>query len=179
MAVLVEAISVIVRTASIEAHLLDGWRAFVQLVPNRTLCADTQLARVGFMHPDDVKAFVEVLEKKGLEYLRGGKAVDMVVVDQQRGPLAPAEWIEFGTVSMSPDRSIVSACRLKGSIVDEVATPADWSFEGSLSQTFGFARSEANIELTQLEPGFLQAKGALWSNPMYVGRTSGKKDSAS
>src|ERR1700684_3709117 len=98
MAVLVEAISVVVRADAIAERLDGGWEAFVSLVPNQTLCEDGELARVGFMHPDDTKAFVGSLGAKGLIYIEGGKAMDLVVVDQQRGPLASADWIEFGSV---------------------------------------------------------------------------------
>jgi hypothetical protein len=39
------------------------------------------------MTPTDVKKYVEGLEKHGLQYLRD-ESVDLVVVDQTRGPLA-------------------------------------------------------------------------------------------
>ena len=55
MAFLVEAISVIVRCDAIERAYETGWDGFLEDVPNRTLCADPELARVGFMHPDNVQ----------------------------------------------------------------------------------------------------------------------------
>jgi len=40
-------------------------------VPNETYCADENLARVGFMHPDDVdKKFTYLGEKENLEVYR-------------------------------------------------------------------------------------------------------------
>ena len=44
MAVLVEAISVIVRRNAIESKYRCGWKAFVDDVPNSTLCADDEIA---------------------------------------------------------------------------------------------------------------------------------------
>jgi hypothetical protein len=54
MAVLVEAISVVVRRDAIDRSYEGGWVAFVSSVPNATLCTDDQLARVGFMDPKAV-----------------------------------------------------------------------------------------------------------------------------
>jgi len=51
MAVLVEAISVVVRRDAIDRSFGGGWRAFVSCVPNTTLSTDDQLARVGFTSP--------------------------------------------------------------------------------------------------------------------------------
>ena len=48
MAVLVEAISVIVRRDAINRSYDGGWAGFLSHVPNNTLCADHELARVGF-----------------------------------------------------------------------------------------------------------------------------------
>ena len=58
MAVLVEAISVVVRREAIDRSFAGGWDSFVSLVPNATLCSDGQLARVGFMDPKAVERFV-------------------------------------------------------------------------------------------------------------------------
>ena len=62
MAVLVEALSVIIRLAAIEHVYEDGWSSFVELVPSQMLCADDDLARVGFMLPDAVGDFLEKLK---------------------------------------------------------------------------------------------------------------------
>ena len=52
MAVLIEAISVRVRLADIEAKYAGGWEQFVRKAPRATLCADAHVARVGFLAPD-------------------------------------------------------------------------------------------------------------------------------
>ena len=58
MAVLVEATSVIVRREKLEAAYPGGWAGFVADCPNKTLCADRHLARIGFMSPVDVEGLV-------------------------------------------------------------------------------------------------------------------------
>src|SRR5215218_3294177 len=96
MAVLVEGISVILRRDAIARRYRGGWPAFVADKSNSTLCADSEIARVGFMHPDDVRAFLGQMEILGFVFLdQTGTAVDMVVVDQREGPTTPCTWIEF------------------------------------------------------------------------------------
>jgi hypothetical protein len=77
MAVLVEGISVVVRLDAIQQKVPGGWNAFKDHVLNKTLCADNELARVGFMTPDDVKSFVSSIEGLGLIYREGDAAVDI------------------------------------------------------------------------------------------------------
>ncbi|MES0336979.1 MAG: hypothetical protein SFH39_11595 [Candidatus Magnetobacterium sp. LHC-1] len=70
---------------------MDGWEGFQRIVPNNTLCFDDDLIRVGFMSPQDVKAFVYQLEELGLTFLQGDKAIDFAVVDQLHGPTIECE----------------------------------------------------------------------------------------
>lgn len=153
MAVLVEAISVIVRRDAINSRFLGGWRRFLSLVPNSTVCFDEDLARAGFMAPPDVESFVRKLEQGGLVFLSDGHCVDIAVVDQMRGPTMPAEWLEFARMPLNGDtHRKISACWLfeepriaagihipaKGF---QIATPPGWTYEHSLSAEFKFVES--------------------------------------
>ena len=152
MAVLVEGISVVVRLSAIETKVSGGWDQFRSLVPNSTLCADDELARVGFLMPDRVAAFVELLEDQGLAFLVGGEAVDLAVVDQQAGLTVNCDWLEFSRFRWgkeSDEDRFVGACWLYegkrigfGPVMPakgfSLATPPGWKFEGSLSQKFSF-----------------------------------------
>jgi hypothetical protein len=134
MAVLVEGISVIIRRSKIEEVM--SWDEFQSLVPNATLCADDEIARVGFMGPADTKAFMQTLEAKGLRYLCDGKAKDITVVDQQEGLMTPTPWLEVGHIELNGNR--IAAARLKDSNLKTVLTPHGWEYEGSLTQSFSF-----------------------------------------
>jgi hypothetical protein len=150
MAVLVEAISVIVRCDAIDARYPGGWEAFRNGVPNATLASDTEIARVGFMTPIDVEAYVRELQMNGLAFNRHGTSADFAVVDQQRGPTKPCAWLDWGHVSVSGGQ--VVACRLNGSKIMSLATPEDWKFEGSLSHTYAFVPiglEERSLELVE------------------------------
>ncbi len=136
MGVLVEAISVIVRRSSIETKMQGGWAAFLAMVPNATECHDEDIARVGFMVPPDVEAFVSTLEARGLVFRREGRAQDIAVVDQLRGPVIEAPWLQVGRVPHKGKHLVVAS--LIGSPLSEAAAPFGWRFEGSLSERPGF-----------------------------------------
>jgi hypothetical protein len=95
MAVLVEGFSVIVRRDAIERKYPGGWDAFAREVPNQTLSMDEKIARVGFMHSGDMRAYIGFLEHRGLVFLRDKKAVDITVASQRGSPMTACDWISF------------------------------------------------------------------------------------
>jgi len=141
MAVLIEAVSVVVKVAALDQQFAGGWEAFKDLIPRGTSCVDGQLIRLGFMRPADAESFVDALRQNGLIYLRDGQAVDVVIVDQQHGPTAPCDWIEFGTVTVRG--ATVAACRMIGDDTRMLFTPDGWTFEGSVSQTSAYVPAHA------------------------------------
>lgn len=168
MAVLVEAISVIVRRLAIDERFKGGWSAFQHTIPNATGCYDDELARVGFMTPSDVEAFISVLEAGGLIFRRDGQAVDIAVVDQLRGPSVPAPWLEVGRIEIFNPPIKVCACWPAGQKLDGIAMPVGWKFEGSLSDRPGFAAE--GTEGDRLK--FLRHEGG---NDVYLDLISGKE----
>ena len=122
MAVLVEALSVIVRNATLESLYPGGVSGYAADCPNRTFCSDGVLTRVGFMTPDDVGAFLERLETRGLVFLHDGVAADIAVVDQHEGPTTVCDWLAVGE-----DAAGIRCCWLRGSARGALATPAGWT----------------------------------------------------
>lgn len=166
MPVLVEAISVIVRRKRIDAVYPGGWPAFVHDCPNSTLCADDDLARVGFMAPDDVKRFCLGLERAGLTFVKDQQAIDLAVVDQFTGPTTGCDWLDFGHTD-SDDIRVVS-CRLVGSPDALIALPAGWRYESSLSKSSVFVpRGAAGSDLA-----LIRREGA---TEVYLHRATGKE----
>lgn len=174
MAVLVEAISVILRADAVLRVFNDDWEAFMALVPNDTLCADGELVRVGFMTPDDTEAWIAGLERRGLVYLREGRAVDLVVVDQLRGPVAPCDWLEFGHMHDDAAGVSVAAARLAGGAETSLVSPPGWEYERSLSRSFGFVPNEAadrSLIFLRHENGLDVYLNTLTGEEVYVGRS--------
>jgi hypothetical protein len=160
MAVLVEAISVIIRRRAIDQKYAGGWAGFALEAPNATLCNDDLIARVGFMVPQDVERFVDHLRREGLDFLVNGTAHDLAVVDQQTGLTTECQWLEFARVPFENSGNVVSACwffdepriapgmHFRGEPVD-LATPPGWQFEGSLSDRFNFVPTGEEKERLQ------------------------------
>lgn len=145
MAVLIEGISIVIRGASI-ARLYEGGSArFLAEVPNGTLCADGELARVGFTNPNDTKAYVDRLVSRGLTYrVDDGPAIDMVVIDQQSGFLASCDWAVIGNTLWENEPSCpILVCLATNTRVGEVVVPQNWKFAGSLSDKHVFASTES------------------------------------
>lgn len=178
MAILVEAISVVVKRSAIDDKFPGGWEAFVEDCPNKTLCADSSLARVGFMSPVDVESYVKYLEKNGLVFLESNEAVDLFVADQQRGITVKCNWAEFGHVNLDGDKSKrVAACQLIEGIEEPLLTPDGWKYEGSLSNTFSFAPTEhvdKSLKYLRHENGLDVYLNLLTGKEVYSGRTGEK-----
>ena len=143
MAVLIEALSVVIRCEVIVKKLSGGVDAFMATVPNKTLCSDGELACISFMVPADVQAYVEFLTSKGLVFKESDKAVDIVVVDQQKGMTILCDWVNFGKTDWdnNPAQS-VSVCCAKPTKLNNVVVPVGWSYEKSLSANYKYFDSK-------------------------------------
>lgn len=111
MAVLVEALNVVVRINRIRAKFQGGLKAFKENIPNKTLSMDSGLARVGFMTPFDAEIYIDYLEENGLIFISDDKAKDLIVIDQFKGPTIQCDWIELITVKLQGIEC--RACKLK------------------------------------------------------------------
>jgi hypothetical protein len=131
MGVLVECISVIVKCRSLEEKYPGGVDSYAADAPNRTFCTDGHLARVGFMTPTDVKAFVERLELRDLTFFDGVDCGDVTVLDQHSGPTTPVTWCEFG---FHPEG--FSVAWLIGTSPSPMAVPPNWTLEQSRRMQF-------------------------------------------
>jgi hypothetical protein len=96
LAVLVEAISIIIKREALERLYPGGAVAYASDCPNWTYCEDGDLTRVGFMSPQDVAAHLHILESMGLRTLGPEGFADLAVVDQNEGPTRPCNWLAFG-----------------------------------------------------------------------------------
>lgn len=122
MAVLIEALNVIVRNQAIERAYPGGLAGYASDCPNLTFCADEHLSRVGFMTPVDAGLFIRRLENRGLVWNRGGQAVDLVVVNMLTGPTTECGWIMLGQV-----QDILHWCERPGTFTGRVRVPEGWT----------------------------------------------------
>jgi tetratricopeptide (TPR) repeat protein len=134
MAVLIEAISVVVRREAVEARFAGGMPALLRTIPNQTACGDADLIRVGFMDTSDADAYVDALQAGGLMYRRDDTTVDLAVVIQRKGPTRASPWLEYADIET--DGKKLSVCWLAGTGEQSkrIAVPEGWTYERSLSK---------------------------------------------
>jgi hypothetical protein len=90
--------------------------------------------------------------------------------------VAKCDWVEFGQISLGGDpKKRVSACRLKRSTQSVIVMPDGWTFEQSLSSSFGFVPNEhLDRSLTRVghKDGLDTYRSRLTGKDVFVGRTS-------
>jgi hypothetical protein len=169
MAVLVEAITVVVPRDTLERVYAGGVDAYEIDCPNATFCTDDHLTSVGFMTPTDVRAFVERLVDAGLGFVDAHGFLDVAVVNERTGPTAACEWLAFSRL-----RGNYSMCWLLGTDPDELAIPA-----GRHPETLGTMRfvpiplKDVETQLEHLESderGLETYRDRGTGKVLYVGR---------
>ena len=174
MAVLVEAVSIIVRLDAIKARYPGDWEAFKANVPNQTLCWDDEISRVGFMSPPDADGYIQSLIENGLRYLDAdGNALDLVKIDQAKGVLSPCDWIDAGQIPIDDaGESLVMVARYTGSQDTRLCLPDGWSYEGSLSHII-LRKDDVDVSLEFLrhENGNDVFLNKVTGDEVYMGRT--------
>jgi len=134
MAVLIEAYSVVIRRETIAEKYPGGLEQYVNDCPNRTLCMDEEIVRVGFMSPVDMTTFIENLERIGFRYVEDDEFDEIAVVDQFKGVFLPCGWLEYLKLVIFEGDIRVAICKRKGAAIGNVVFPYGWDYETSLSK---------------------------------------------
>jgi tetratricopeptide (TPR) repeat protein len=147
VAVLIEAVCVVVRREAIDQKVPGGWEGFVQMVPNASFCYDDELARVGFMQEADAFTFVGHLSALGLAPPSERGAPDVDVVNQLQGSVFSAPWLVLGRLNTEQIGGEVCIAALAGSSDAQCVAPGPWRYEGSLSQHPQVVNSAGQVHL--------------------------------
>jgi|TARA_B110000483_G_C18014866_1_gene472619 hypothetical protein len=143
MAVLCEAISVVIKTKAIKEKFTGGYRGFYQKIPNNTYCSDGELECIGFLSSQAVGEYVEILENNGLTFQVNNEPLDLCVVDMLRGPTMQCEWLEFHKIPFGEGKVSV-AWLFEGTRIPvdgmfmtdnplKLYTPEGWEYENSMT----------------------------------------------
>lgn len=181
MAVLVEAISVIIKKTSINQKFRGGWPVFKENIPNQTLCDDGVLIRIGFMSPYDVGAYTHYLEQNGLTFLRSKQAQDLVVVDQLRGPTTACDWIKLGYIQLSEHRIRLLVAGLSDADFESVDVPDSWTEEKSISARPNFVpngKTQDELEYSRTENGIKVFKNKRTGKEVFISTDQDPEDFA-
>ncbi|MSQ19535.1 MAG: hypothetical protein EXR39_08235 [Betaproteobacteria bacterium] len=151
MSVLAEAFSVVVPVNVLERSYPGGLARYMLDAPNHSYCSDGVLTRVGFLARKDAEYFVAVLETAGLLSYDRGIFIDVALVDQNVGPLAPCLWLEFAR-----ERNGAPVCWHVASRRGAMQAPPDWEMAVTLvharfigrpfAEQMRYLRSEAQLD---------------------------------
>jgi len=148
MAILLEAISVVIKVEMIEDKCKGGMLGLLRDVAylNLPWHMDDELFRIGFMGPDTLfHRFLPALEERGLEFTK-----DWCIVDMMSGPTKPCNWLGFGrqmffkngsSLGVSFDSYSIAWLKSKnhsGIVCNDgneytIATPSGWSFNTAIT----------------------------------------------
>ncbi len=134
MAVVCDALSVIVRVWTLNNRWPGGVEGYKENAPNGTFCTDGVLTRLGFMTPIDVQVWIDRLQDQGLVFVKESmgraEADDIVVIDQNAGPTCYCQWI------LTEVRDGVRWTWQNGREPGELAAPEGWKPADSTSLDF-------------------------------------------
>jgi hypothetical protein len=157
---------------AIRDRYAGGWSEFAETVPNNTLYSDDEIARVGFMNPNDCDTYIAGLERHGLVFLRDGQSQDIAIAVQTDGITVPCDWLEFVHVDVAAGQT-VAAARLKGTGIRQIYCPENWSYEKSLSRQFAVVPAEhldKSLTFLRHENELDVYRNALSDEEVYIGR---------
>jgi hypothetical protein len=147
MAILLEAINVVIKDQSLENKCKGGYIGLLMDITRLNLPwhTDCELFRIGFMGPDTLHNFLPVLEERGLKFTE-----DWCIVDMMSGPTKPCNWLGFGrqmffkngsNVGVSFDSYSIAWLKSQyhsGLVCNDsneytIATPESWDFKNAIS----------------------------------------------
>lgn len=147
MSIVIHAISVVVPVETLDALWPGGEAGYRAAAPDRTYRCDGHLTGVAFPDPAQVRLWVEeALAPRGLVHVRGGRSVNVAVVDPEEGPLLPCDWITFRRMASWGE------ARLAGAPEVPIAGPPGWSAAGEDVARLD-PRAVARMEFLGVEDG--------------------------
>jgi hypothetical protein len=125
VAVLCEAISVIVPVEVLNRRYPGGLAGYEADVPNATFCCDAVLTRVGFMAPIDTQQWAEQVQDFGVVLrAQDDTFAEMAVVEAPSGLTLPCHWLDTEVIDE------VMWAWVAGSAQGELVAPKGWSPSG-------------------------------------------------
>lgn len=163
VAVLCEAISIIVRVDALHERFPGGLQGYAAAVPNRTFCCDGSVARIGFMAPADAARWIDLIAAQGLTI--GTPQADVAVVDQVAGITSPCDWL-----SSASDGSVRIAW-LTGQEPSQTFVPPGWSREQHYAITY-VAKSDHGDALMTSDGKLVVMKDPRTGRPLFQSRVT-------
>jgi len=134
MSVLIEANNIVVRIETIEEKYPGGVDQYIEDCPNRSMCMDDEIIRIGFLTLRETEQFVRYLESLGFRCVTNGQFDEIAALDQFEGFCYPCDWLDFTNTAGAEHMQRISACKIKGASPAVLSVPQDWEYETSISR---------------------------------------------
>lgn len=96
MSILLEGISLVLENRALRHRYPGGSEAIVRDFGRECFCADGHISRLSFLSMHDAQLCLGVLQAAGFAYRPSEPGGDVVLVDQNVGPVQSCIWLEFG-----------------------------------------------------------------------------------
>jgi tetratricopeptide (TPR) repeat protein len=167
MGVLIEAVNVVIRNATVEARLAGGMQEYERRCPNGTFCTDGEICRVGFMTTADAASYIESLESLGFRRPTPEGSLEVALISQAVGFDHPCDWLELSQIDLGDGQSAEVAW-LRGTTPSKLVAPPQWKPGRTRQVPRGQLRDYEYLGSKEGVDIFLdKATGEL----LYVGRT--------
>jgi hypothetical protein len=162
MGVLAEAVSVVIRVATVETRLPGGIAEYARQSPNNTYCTDGQVCRVGFMSPADAQDHLEHLQSLGFSPPGRNGSPEVAIIDQDSGFLHPCDWLQLGR------QGDVTVTWLRGTELTHFVAPPGWK-PGSM-QRISLQQLADDYDMVEVRDGVEIYRHRETGDMQYVGR---------
>jgi hypothetical protein len=162
MGVVAEAVSIVIRVATVEARLPGGLDEFARQRPNGSYCTDGQVCRVGFMSSADARSYLEHLRSLGFQTPGHGRPSEVALIDQDAGFLHPCDWLQLARVDEVP------IAWLRGTELTHFAAPPGWK-PGPMKR-ISLQELKADYDMIEIRDGLETYRHRKTGELQYVGR---------
>jgi hypothetical protein len=150
MAVYCAAVSVIVRSSTIEARFTGGVSAYGRSRPNETFCADGEIIRVGFMVERDARLFIARLLEAGIVPPGSEASSEIALIVEGVGFLHPCDWLQLGLFDGRPAAWSAGSDRgklfISGWEIESSATPLQSLSAKELRESYESVGIKSRVE---------------------------------
>ncbi len=128
MAVLVQAVTVIIVNAAVAQRFPGGEQALAQMWPGPVYCTDGRISAVAFMTSEDATRFTALLGSHGFADPWATSARDIAVVVQGKGLVTGCDWlrVERRPLDERTGAPEVTIARMAGEELTTFSAPAGW-----------------------------------------------------
>lgn len=152
MAVIIDAIGVVIRNATIEKRLPGGMEQHIECLPATPFYTDGEICCVGLMDSQDVNQYLAMLVAQGFILSDESASSEVAVVDWNGQVPHPCDWLEICQVDLDEQGSVTVAS-IRGTTQERLVAPPGWEpgrtrwlSRAELKMNYDYMGNEGRVE---------------------------------